>query len=184
MREMMFYYAVCSFWLCVLDIPCRMMSAEVPIVSGFRIAFRNDLKLRGGSSVGLHESETVDIIANSESFRKIVETSQNGRIRVEGSEQCVWDWRVMCPWAKEMSDENKQFLLESMPRSKIHISSLQMDEPARLDGQWKMGRTRSGSFRGVHLSHFTDVPDARILVHVYGGPWMFEDCEVARPNPR
>jgi hypothetical protein len=135
------------------------------------------LKLRGGS----HDtamSDTVDLIANKSSFRQIIENHVSCRIHVDSSEMCVWDWREICPWVKEYSDENKQFLLEPMPNSDIHILSLQPDQPAHLDGQWKMGRTRRGSFSGVHISHFTDVPDARQLILIYGGPWNFESCEV------
>ena len=136
------------------------------------------LKLKGGSHDTAMISETADLVANKSSFRQIIESHVTCRVRVDSSEMCAWDWREMCPWAKEYSDENNQFLLEPMPNSEIHILSLQPDQPAHLDGQWKMGRTRRGSFSGVHLSHFTDVPDARLLMLIYGGPWTFESCEV------
>jgi hypothetical protein len=140
------------------------------------------INLKGGSPDTAMVTETVDLIANKSSFRQTIENYASCRIRVDGREMCVWDWREMCPWAKEYSDENKQFLLEPMPNSDIHITSLHPDQPAHLDGQWKMGRTRRGSFCGVHLSHFTDVPDARQLMLIYGGPWNFDSCEVQCPR--
>ena len=134
---------------------------------------RQRLCLKGGSA-----SVAEIVVDSKESFRQVVESCVSCRIWMNCTEIFLWDWRDMCPWAKELSDEKKEFPLEPMPKCKLHILPLQTDRPAHLDGQWKMGRTRSGSFRDVHLSLFTDVPDARVLFKIYGGPWTFESCEV------
>jgi hypothetical protein len=183
MRRIFPSVRVFSIWLFATNFPTIALP-KVPrqLITAFsgRVRYGNmqNVPVRGGSEDSAYPSELTDVIANSKSFRKIVETNAHCRIRVDGNDKCFWDWRVMCPWAKEMSDEQKQFILEPMPWSNLHISSLEPDHPAHFDGQWKMGRTRRGSFSGVRLSHFTDIPDARELMLIYGGPWIFEDCEV------
>ena len=135
--------------------------------------------LRGGQSseVVSHVPDEVYIGGNNRScFQKVVEMFRDSRIRVEGGQMYFWDWRTICPWSKRAHDEDKEFPLEPLGPSNQHFSAWN-DRPAHFDGQWKFRAWCSGSFHSIHLSHYTEVLDARIMFVAKGGPWNFQNCQ-------
>ena len=91
----------------------------------------------------------------------------------------MWDWRVMSPWLKRIEDELAEFPLSPPPGSELHLRGLgNISVPSRLDGQWDMPPGCSGSAVQLELCHRTRQFDARELLLLNSGPWLFDQCQL------
>jgi hypothetical protein len=91
----------------------------------------------------------------------------------------MWDWRIMSPWLKRIDDELAEFPLSPPPGCELHLTGLgNISQPSRLDGQWDMPPMCSGSVFGVEMCHRTLQFDARELLVLNSGPWLFDRCHL------